>query len=121
MGWSMSKTTKSTDSISLNIRLRISGGKIALGPGKIALLEALAETGSIGEAAKRMEMSYMRAWSMVRTMKPFVQASRGGKGGGGADLTEAGHETIRLYRRMESSALKAVAADWDTLRGVLRP
>jgi molybdate transport system regulatory protein len=117
----MSKTSKSTDAVSLNIRLRMGGGKIALGPGKVALLEALAETGSIGEAAKRMEMSYMRAWSMVKTMKPFVQASRGGKGGGGAELTEAGREAIRLYRRMESSARKAVATDWDTLRGVLRP
>jgi molybdate transport system regulatory protein len=112
----MSKRSKSTDSVSLNIRLRIGGGKIALGPGKVALLEALVETGSIGEAAKRMEMSYMRAWSMVKTMKPFVTAARGGKGGGGARLTDAGKEVIRLYRQMEVSGREAVEADWERLR-----
>jgi len=112
-------SSKSKDSVSLNIRLRIGGGKIALGPGKVALLELLAETGSIGEAAKRMEMSYMRAWSMVKSMKPLVSAARGGKGGGGAQLTEAGRETVRLYRRMEASARKAIEADWESLRGAL--
>ena len=41
------------------------GKKIAFGPGKAVLLKLVEETGSISEAAKRMEMSYMRAWSLI--------------------------------------------------------
>jgi molybdate transport system regulatory protein len=116
----MNKKSEATDSVSLHLRLRGGRGKVALGPGKVALLESLAEAGSIGEAAKRMGMSYMRAWSMVKTMKPLVSAARGGKGGGGAKLTDAGREAVRLYRRMEASAKQAIEIDWESLRALLR-
>jgi molybdate transport system regulatory protein len=116
----MNKKPEASDSVSLHLRLRGGRGKVALGPGKVALLEALAETGSIGEAAKKMGMSYMRAWSMVKTMKPLVSAARGGKGGGGAQLTAAGREAVRLYRRMEDSAKQAIEVDCKSLRAMLQ-
>jgi molybdate transport system regulatory protein len=104
-------------------RLRIMvGNQIALGPGKVELLAALSETGSITAAAKRLDMSYMRAWTLIRTMngcfkEPLVSASHGGpRGGGGAELTPTGRAILTLYRRMEARSLRAVATDWQQIR-----
>jgi molybdate transport system regulatory protein len=104
-------------------RLRVFCGQaIAFGPGKADLLEALHHTGSITKAAKRMGMSYMRAWILIRTMnrnfnEPLVVASRGGvEGGGGAALTDLGRETLALYRRMERKCVSIVQSDWKKFR-----
>ena len=104
-------------------RLRILvGSQIALGPGKVELLEALSQTGSITAAAKRMNMSYMRAWTLVRTMnrcfqKPLVSASHGGpRGGGGAALTPSGRAVLALYRRMDAQCLRVVAPAWKQIQ-----
>ena len=103
----------------------VSGKRIAFGPGKAELLALVAETGSIGEAAKRMEMSYMRAWSLVQTMnqcfrEPVVDAARGGNRHGGAALTAAGRRVLRLYQRMEAASLKASKKDWTAFQELLR-
>ena len=85
---------------SLVPRLRIVTGKdVAFGPGKAELLALVGETGSIGKAAKRMGMSYMRAWSLIQTMnqcfkEPLVLAARGGPEHGGAELTETGRRVL---------------------------
>src|SRR5207237_10679716 len=56
-------------SATVQFRVRITkGDDIAIGPGKVDLLEAIAETGSITAAAKRLGMSYRRAWMLVDTM-----------------------------------------------------
>ena len=88
------------------------GDEIALGPGKVELLGHIAETGSISEAARRMDMSYNRAWLLVRTMnrcfkKPLVLAMRGGDQHGGAHLTDFGREVLALYRQLESKFMTA--------------
>src|SRR5262245_51951667 len=72
---------------------------IAMGPGKADLLRAIAETGSISAAARRMEMSYRRAWLLVDTMNqafqtPLVETATGGSHGGGARVTEFGKEIL---------------------------
>src|SRR6478736_6394106 len=97
----------------LKPRFRIvCGDEIALGPGKMELLEALIETGSLNEAARRLDMSYMRAWKLVKTMnecfrEPVVVAKRGGKSGGGMKVTETGHRALALYQEIETIALKS--------------
>jgi molybdate transport system regulatory protein len=101
-------------------------GNIGLGPGKADLLELIAQTGSIAEAASRMEMSYMRAWMLVRTMnecfrEPLVIAVRGGKGQGGSQLTPAGRQALELYRRLEAEANRATQATWKVLQRMLKP
>jgi molybdate transport system regulatory protein len=107
-------------------RLRVvSQGEIALGPGKCDLLEAIAEHGSLANAARSLEMSYMRAWQLLRTMNaafrsPLVELERGGRKGGGARLTAAGHEVLRLYREMERASLRATETAWRRLRRRLR-
>jgi molybdate transport system regulatory protein len=115
------------DSYSLRPRFRVvCGTTIAFGPGKADLLEALERTGSILEAASRLKMSYMRAWTLIRTMnrsfrEPLVVSVRGGtRGGGGARLTAVGDEVLALYRRMETKSLKVVRPDWQKLQKLLK-
>jgi molybdate transport system regulatory protein len=83
------------------------GQEIALGPGKVELLEWIARTGSISAAARGMRLSYRRAWTMVDTMnrafkQPLVEPSQGGSHGGGATLTDEGAQMVRLYRALEA-------------------
>ena len=106
-------------------RLRITqGDAIAIGPGKIALLEAIAETGSITAAAKQLDMSYRRAWLLLDALNqslkcPAVDSAKGGQHGGGSLLTDAGRELVTIYRRIESNALAANQADIDRLLKML--
>ena len=98
---------------------------IALGPGKADLLQAIAETGSISAAGRRMAMSYRRAWLLVSTMNqcfqsPLVETAKGGAGGGGgAQLTPLGREVLERYRRMERLTAAAVENEMAALRRVL--
>lgn len=107
-------------------RLRVlCGDEVALGPGKVDLLALVAETGSIRAAAERMEMSYMRAWTLIKTMnacfrEPLVVASRGGELHGGAALTASGKAALKLYRRLEAQSRKACAGSWRELRRLLK-
>jgi molybdate transport system regulatory protein len=110
----------------VQFRLRIiSGDDIALGPGKVDLLEAIGATGSISAAAKALGMSYRRAWLLVDTMnrcfaQPVVAAVAGGARGGGARLTALGAEAVRRYRSVEARAAKAGATDLAALAALLR-
>jgi molybdate transport system regulatory protein len=78
----------------------------AIGPGKIALLEAIAKCGSLSQAARDLGMSYSRAWQLLdSTNTAFVDKvavmSKGGRGGGGASITAFGHALIGSYRAFE--------------------
>jgi len=101
------------------------GEDIALGPGKVDLLALIDETGSIREAAERMGMSYMRAWTLIRMMnacfkEPLVVAVRGGRAHGGATLTETGQKALGLYQQMESRCTEATQALWKELKLLLQ-
>lgn len=102
------------------------GDDIALGPGKVRLLEAIHDTGSIAAAGRSMAMSYKRAWHLVDTMNrcfqsPLVEAVKGGAHGGGAAVTPLGHEVIARYRALEAHARAAVADDFAALAAHLAP
>ncbi len=117
---------KRKPSYRLLARLRVvEDGTIVLGPGKADLLEALARTGSIRDAAEELGMSYMRAWTLIRLMnerfrEPLVEAIRGGSRHGGATLTPAGRAVLRLYRRMSTASARASAPAFRELRRLLR-
>ena len=75
-----------------------------IGWGRVSLLEEIRKHGSITKAAKSMKMAYRHAWDLVDSMnrqskKPFVEVVTGGKGGGGARVTEEGEKAIRLFRQ----------------------
>lgn len=96
-----------------------------VGPGKAELLERIRDTGSISAAGRDMKMSYKRAWMLVEEMnaafrEPLVESSRGGPGGGGARVTDAGLAMLRLYRGIEETAARAGAEDILALKAMLR-
>lgn len=95
-----------------------------LGPGKAALLEGIARTGSISAAGRELGMSYKRAWMLVETMNamfrdPLVASARGGPGGGGATLTETGARALSLYRGIEAASVAANADRIAALKAML--
>lgn len=76
-----------------------------LGYGRVVLLERIRQYGSISKASKSMEMSYRAAWELVESMNhqsktPLVVTATGGKGGGGARLTDAGEHAIQEFWRL---------------------
>jgi molybdate transport system regulatory protein len=111
------KASKVSERELLRPQIRIMFRKaIAMGPGKADLLQAIAETGSISAAARRMDMSYRRAWLLVDTMNqcfksPVVVTLTGGKAGGGAAVTEFGLSVLERYRKMETKAGASVARE----------
>jgi molybdate transport system regulatory protein len=108
------------------LRIRIVfGDEEMIGPGKAELLERIDRTGSIAAAGREMSMSYKRAWQLIGTLnamfrEPLVDSTRGGPGGGGAVLTEAGRTVLSLYRAFETEAAAGGAARLDTMRSMLR-
>jgi molybdate transport system regulatory protein len=110
----------------LKARFRVIRGEdIALGPGKAELLELLIQTGSLNEAARRLDMSYMRAWTLVKTMnqcfrEPVAVAARGGKQGGGMKVTATGRRVLALYQELESTALSSTKGAWKSLQEMVR-
>lgn len=97
----------------LSIRIDF-GPDRRVGPGKIELLEQIAELGSISAGGRAMSMSYRRAWELIEELntifgKPVVHSRSGGKRGGGATLTPFGRSLITRYRAMERAASAASA------------
>lgn len=109
----------------MRFRLRVTAGDaIAIGPGKIALIEAIAKTGSITSAAKSLDMSYRRAWLLLDDLnrslkKPAVDSAKGGRDGGGSQVTEAGMQLITLYREIEVKATRACRTEVSRLLRML--
>ncbi|MFN4057891.1 MAG: winged helix-turn-helix domain-containing protein [Roseinatronobacter sp.] len=108
-----------------HLRIRIVfGERDMIGPGKAELLERIDRCGSIAAAGREMGMSYKRAWELVGTLNamfraPLVDSARGGQGGGGAVLTEAGREVVALYRAFERDAAEAGAVHLADLQARL--
>ena len=115
---------KNQSTIAPNLRLLFKDG-VAIGPGKAALLESIAQVGSISAAGRALGMSYKRAWLLVDSMnthfrEPLVEAAKGGNQRGGAALTPLGKDVLARYRRMERKALKAIAVEVVGLEALLK-
>lgn len=108
----------------LSIRIDLATGD-RIGPGKIALLEAIRSAGSISAAARTLDMSYRRAWLLVEEinrglLEPAVVAETGGKHGGGAALTSAGEQVVALYRAIEAHAHVSARGEFRALGKLVR-
>jgi len=90
------------------VRFRVDFGREeAVGPGKIALLEHIAGGGSLSQAARELGMSYRRAWLLLESLngcfiEPVAVTAKGGRGGGGATLTDFGRQLVRVYREFDA-------------------
>ena len=115
-------STKQSD---VQFRMRVyRDAAIAIGPGRITLLEAIDQTGSISAAARLLKMSYRRAWLLVNETnnslkRPAVTSSEGGASGGGSQLTETGRAIIRHYRNIEAIAAEAAQAEIKALTAMI--
>jgi len=108
------------------VRLRVDFATLCcVGPGKIALLEAIHRTGSLSQAARDLGMSYRRGWQLLWSLNtsfrvPVAVTATGGHGGGGARITPFGRELIGCYRGFEhdaqTRAVKAFKAIADKAR-----
>ena len=109
----------------LSIRIDLASGD-RIGPGKIALLEAIQSTGSISAGARSLGMSYRRAWLLVEEVndalrEPAVTAETGGRSGGGAVVTPVGRRVIDLYRAIETTARNAAGQEFRAMGKLVRP
>jgi molybdate transport system regulatory protein len=107
----------------VSVRIDLAGGA-RIGPGKVALLEAIARSGSISAAGRAQKMSYRRAWELVEDLNrhlgaPVVATASGGSGGGGARLTRAGEALVASYRAIETAASDAATPHFATLAQAL--
>lgn len=108
----------------LSMRLDLTSGD-RIGPGKIALLEAIRSTGSISAAARRLGMSYRRAWLLVEEVnaalrEPAVASAAGGRQGGGAVVTPVGEQVIELYRSIEDIARSSAREEFQAVSKLAR-
>ncbi len=106
-----------------HLRVTIAG-EAYIGPGRADLLEGIAATGSITDAAKSMGMSYKRAWSLVQALNdgfgaPLVVTARGGSGQGGAGLTPLGEAVLARYRHMQDATRAVIAEDLIALQALI--
>ncbi len=82
-----------------------------IGPGKITLMESIISCGSISSAAKKMGMSYRKAWNLVKEIndaskKNIIITHTGGKGAGGAKISSDGISFIKAFRNIEKKVFK---------------
>jgi molybdate transport system regulatory protein len=103
----------------VSIRLDLAGGA-RVGPGKVALLEEIARSGSISAAGRTLKMSYRRAWELVEDLNrhlgtPVVATAAGGAGGGGARLTPTGLALVTAYQTIEARTARDAGPELATL------
>src|ERR1700680_1465376 len=110
----------------MRLTLRVDfGPDRAIGPGKVVLLEAIRDPGSISQAGRALGMSYRRAWLLVDDMnrcfrEPVVEAQPGGAQGGGATRTDFVVELHSSYRSIEAEAKAPTEARLAELEASLR-
>ncbi|MEE9362299.1 MAG: winged helix-turn-helix domain-containing protein [Cellulophaga sp.] len=96
------------------------GDNVLLGDGRVQLLKAIIETGSLSKAAKSLEMSYKKAWKLIDAVNksaetPVVSMSIGGKNGGGAIVTDYGKELITAFETINKNCWKFLDTQTNTL------
>src|SRR5215475_8558462 len=82
-------------------------GHLSVGRDRIAMLEAVAAQGSITAAEKELGYSYKAVWDGLNAInnllpRPALLTQSGGRGGGGATLTEEGRRLIAAFRRLQA-------------------
>jgi molybdate transport system regulatory protein len=89
------------------------GGVSFLNPVKTELLYGIMESGSLSRAAKKLNISYQHAWTMIDEMnriapEPLVIKQRGGANGGGAQVSDYGEKILNEYKQIEAHIKKVV-------------
>lgn len=111
-----------------NGRFRVNGslwlegeGTRFFGPGPVELLKLIEETGSINQAAKKMGMSYKKAWEIVSRLNeivgsPMVITATGGEKGGGSTISEEARQLIEYYQSLRERFRKFMEQETQKLQ-----
>ena len=96
---------------------------VLLGEGRVHLLKAIQETGSLSKAAKSLNISYKKAWQLIDSVnksaeKPVTINSVGGKGGGGAELTEYGKSLVIAFDEINKSCWQFLDKQIDKIKNL---
>ena len=96
-------------------------GQVFLGYGRVELLKNIEKTQSISAAAKAMNMSYKKAWSLINSMNtlsdtPLVITNTGGKSGGGTVLTDYGKSMIAEFEKLNTACETFLNEKYDDLK-----
>ena len=91
------------------------------GPGPVELLQHIEATGSINQAARKMGMSYKKAWEIVNrlntlTAHPLVITATGGEKGGGSSISEEAKQMIHHYQQLRERFRKFLQQETDRLQ-----
>ena len=91
-------------------------GRLVMSDYRLRLLELVAESGSLAEAATAMRLSYRRAWGKIKELEanlgmPLVHSEVGGAGGGRTTLTDEARALLAAYRRFQ----ERMAAQLETV------
>ena len=92
------------------------------GTGKVRLLEAIHQTGSLQEAAKALGISYRKAWADLKKAETclncrLIDKTRGGRGGGRTELTVRGREVVHAFNAMNDAVQKTLKMTFDAFVG----
>ncbi len=94
-------------------------GEVIFSSGREKLLKEIEREGSINKAAKKLGLSYKKAWLLIKNMEdrlgfPILEKKRGGKYGGGSRLTEEGRKLLENYEKLveECSKIKGLAKEY---------
>jgi molybdate transport repressor ModE-like protein len=97
------------------------GGRLPVGRDRIAMLRAVAAHGSITAAAKALGYSYKAVWDGLAAInnllpRPALQTQSGGRGGGGAILTDDGYRLVAAFQRLEGGSRRSPRASRARVR-----
>lgn len=82
----------------------------AFGGGCAALLEGVADEGSLNRAAKRMGMAYSKAWRIVREAEAHLDCELLTRDGArGSRLTPEGERALKGYREVQREVDELIA------------
>lgn len=82
-------------------------GDVVFGSGRLHILSAVEENGSILAAAKALGMSYRAVWGKIKATEdrlgqPILTKRTGGSHGGGSELTPFAKALIERFRHLDN-------------------
>jgi molybdate transport system regulatory protein len=87
-----------------------SSGNVIFGMGRVKILEAVEQCGSINAAAKSLKMSYRAVWGRIKATeerlgRQLVVRTTGGSSGGGSVLTPYAKELVVSFKTFRRKTL----------------
>lgn len=96
---------------------------VLFGDGRLQLLRAIENAGSMAAAAREMNMSYRAAWGRLHASEDrlgFTLVERSEEGRRSMVLTEAAKEMMELYAKLEKSTEEYVEKHQGALQKALK-